>query len=141
MGNSTIIFYFQIISYFRIFITPHNWVCTGRTLSIINDYQSYLYQLKWEKVYLNLKFSFLIFTKLKKIPFYILLQIDLKVFWTFQIWPPFDLQWPLVTFYNFWGQNAIEDVGQGYSSPLVHFQIWPPIDLLWPPVTSHDIQG
>ena len=67
----------------------------------------------------------------------------------FQKWPPFDIQWPLVTTYNFWGQNDKDDVGQGYSIrintknwvTLCIFQIWTPIDLLWPHVTCNDLQG
>ena len=60
-----------------------------------------------------------------------------------------DLWWPLVTSYDYLGQNAIACVGQGYDMsiyakhwvPGCIFQIWPPIDLWWPPVTSGDLWG
>ena len=66
----------------------------------------------------------------------------------FQIWPPFDLQWPMVTC-DFWGQNAIAYVVQWYNMsmhakngvPECILKIWPPYDLQWPLVTSYDFWG
>ena len=57
--------------------------------------------------------------------------------------------WPPVTSYDFWGQNTIDDVGQGYNMrinaknwvPRCIIQIWPHFDLMWPPVTSDDFWG